>query len=263
MNLLTDKKWNLFEEFLSDYSSLFDIDKNKSKELLRSGELFTRLTDFWYEKLHQNDLNSAYKVYDDEYYFVDIFNCYVTYSREYIKRILKSKAYDDLKSIESYVDIGCGLSYSTCALKQIFPNAKAYAINIKDTKQWKFCEMMGKRYDFTLLESVDDIKHDVDLVFASEYFEHIVDPCAHFDYIVRSIKPEWFLIANAFNTHSIGHYETYDHNDEKIDQSKIGNIFNKHIRSSGYKDINYSLWNQKPKVWKKNETKPTLMSFIE
>mgnify|MGYP003348079204 CR=1 FL=1 len=169
--------------------------------------------------------------------------------------------YEDLKDIKSYVDIGCGISYSTCALKQLFPNAKAYAINLRETKQWKFCEFMSEKYGYTLVDSIDSINEKVDLVFASEYFEHIENPTKHFDEIVTAIDPDWFVIANAFNTHSIGHYEKYYYNDQIIDQSKINLIFNKHIRESNFKDMNYSIWNNKPKIWKK--TKDTnLMEFL-
>jgi len=261
MNFLSEKKNDLFDLFLDDYGNIFNIDKKEAKRLLKTNELFHKLTDEWYVKLNSSNKNSAYRVYDDEYYFVDIFNCFVTYSRDYIKRIKKSKAYEDLKDIKSYVDIGCGISYSTCALKQLFPNAKAYAINLRETKQWKFCEFMSEKYGYTLVDSIDSINEKVDLVFASEYFEHIENPTKHFDEIVTAIDPDWFVIANAFNTHSIGHYEKYYYNDQIIDQSKINLIFNKHIRESNFKDMNYSIWNNKPKIWKK--TKDTnLMEFL-
>lgn len=261
MNFLNEKKSVLFDNFLSDYGNINNIDKSEAKRLLKTTELFDRLTEEWYLKLNSNDLNSAYRVYDDDYYFVDIFNCYITYSRYYINRILKSKAYEDLKDITSFVDIGCGLSYSTCALKQLFPNAKAYAVNLRDTKQWKFCEVMGQKYDFTLVGSIHEIKQNVDMVFASEYFEHIERPLDHFDEIVSAVNPKWFVIANAFNTHSIGHYEKYCHDNLTIDQSKISSMFNKHIRENNYKDINYSIWNNKPKIWKKITDK-NLMEFV-
>ncbi len=86
---LTEKPLILFDKFLNDYGNIFDIDNDKAKTMLRDDSLFQRLTSEWYENLDQNNLDDAFKVYDDDYYFVDIFNCYRTYSRNYIKRLLK------------------------------------------------------------------------------------------------------------------------------------------------------------------------------
>lgn len=262
MNFITEKKDVLFDIFLDDYSKLFDIDKSKAKSLLKSGELFARLTDEWYEKIRVNQLNEAYRVYDDEYYFVDIFNCYATYSREYIKRIKKSSAYDMLNECKTLVDIGCGISYSTCALKQLFPHLEAYAINLRNTKQWSFCEQMSERFDFRLIESVHEIGKQTDIVFASEYFEHIENPTKHFQEIVDSILPKYFVIANAFNTHSIGHYETYKYDTRLIDQSKISKMFNDYIKESGYENVDCKIWNSKPTIWRrKNANQPKASSL--
>ena len=80
---LTEKPSILFDKFLNDYGNIFDIDNDKAKTMLRDDSLFQRLTSEWYENLDQNNLDDAFKVYDDEYYFVDIFNCYRTYSRNF------------------------------------------------------------------------------------------------------------------------------------------------------------------------------------
>jgi len=252
MNFITAKKQDLFNHFITDYKTLFDVDENLAKTLLKNGELFKRLTEEWYHQLENGTPQDAYRVYDDEYYFVDIFNCYATYSRDYIKRIIKSPtALALLKDSKSFVDIGCGISYSTCALKQVFPNAKAYAINLRNTKQWEFCDMMSKTHHFHLIESVDEVAGEVDFVFASEYFEHIENPTRHFQEIVDKIQPKYFIIANAFNTWSIGHYKTYVYDHTTVDQSKISKLFNRYIRLNGYEKVNCNLWNNKPTIWKK------------
>lgn len=249
IDFLNTKKQKLFQTFIHEYKTIHDVSETEAASLLKSGVLFKRLTEEWYDKLESGE--NAYRVYDDDYYFVDIFNCYATYSREYIKRIVKSPAYQLIKDSKSFVDIGCGLSYSTCALKQILPQAKGYAINLKNTKQWSFCERMSETYDFNLIESVHDIKHDVDFVFASEYFEHIRNPVKHFQEIVNAIHPEYFIIANAFNTWSIGHYKTYEYDNTTVEQSKISRLFNRYIRLSGYEKVNCNIWNNKPTIWKR------------
>jgi trans-aconitate methyltransferase len=159
--------------------------------------------------------------------------------------------YDLLKNSASFVDIGCGISYSTCAIKTLLPNAKAYGINLKNTKQWKLCEVMAKKHDFNLIESVHEIGHNVDFVFASEYFEHIQNPTKHIKEIIDAISPKYFIIANAFNTHSIGHFKTYEYENEIVDQSKISAIFNKFLVKNGYEKVLCKMWNNKPTIWKK------------
>ena len=251
IDFLKEKPKILFEIFLEDYSKLFDIDKDKSRNILKSGELFKRLTEEWYKELNNNNLENAYKVYDDDYYFVDIFNCYVNYSRNYIKRIIKSSCFDELQKCESIIDIGCGISYSTSLLKQIFPESRVFAINLENTKQWKFCELMSKEMDFILLNSIDKIEQNVDIVFASEYFEHIYNPTKHIDDIVNKLKPKYMIIANAFNTWSIGHFEKYEYDNTIVEQNIINKLFNKHLINLGYEKMKCKMWNNRPIVWKK------------
>ena len=104
---LTEKPLILFDKFLNDYGNIFNIDNGEAKRMLRDDSLFQRLTSEWYEHLDQNNLDDAFKVYNDDYYFVDIFNCYRTYSRSYIKRLLKpsmangESVYDLLKTSAS------------------------------------------------------------------------------------------------------------------------------------------------------------------
>jgi len=254
-SFLTEKPIALYEYFLRDYSSLFDIDLEKARRIRKDNSLFTELTERWYEHLDAGNLDEAFKVYDDDYYFVDIFNCFVGYSRQYIRRLMKTSLpyggsmYDVLKDTKSFVDIGCGISYSTCTLKEIFPTANAYAINLKDTKQWKFCEIMSERMDFNLIESIHDVKHDVDFVFASEYFEHIYNPVEHVKEIIDAVSPKYFIIANAFNTWSIGHFRQYEHGHSIVDQKNMSKIFNTFMKSQGYIQAECKMWNNKPVIW--------------
>jgi hypothetical protein len=256
-SILTEKPIALYEYFLIDYKELFDIDLDKASRIRKDNSLFTELIERWYEHLDAGNLDEAFKVYDDDYYFVDIFNCFVGYSRNYIKRLLKPSLPDDrsiydlLKNTKSFVDIGCGISYSTCALKELFPDATGYAINLKDTKQWKLCEIMAARYDFNLIESVDDVKHEVDFVFASEYFEHIYNPTEHVREIMDAVSPKYFIIANAFNTSSIGHFREYEFEHSIVDGRKMSKIFNLFMKQNGYEKVECKMWNSKPMVWRR------------
>ena len=86
---------------------------------------------------------------------------------------------------------------------------------------------MSSRYKFSMIEASEDLKENVDIVFASEYFEHFYDPIDHLSTIVSSVSPKYFVIGNAFNTWSIGHFIKYKAYNNIVDQSDIGLIFNK------------------------------------
>ena len=251
MNFLEDKPKIMFEQFLIDYNPVIPIDKNRARELVKTDELFKSLTVKWYQHLEKNNMSEAYSVYDDDYYFIDIFQCFKTYSRLFIRQLLKNPALEELKNIKSFVDVGCGLSYSTCALKQAYPDAKAYAVNLRDTKQWDFCQKMADTHDFTLVGAIEEINEPVDLVFASEFYEHLYEPLDHVKSVIDRLKPKYMVIANSFNVWAIGHFLNYKHGDRIIDQSKMGKIFNEYLRSQGYDNIKCGMWNNKPVIWKK------------
>lgn len=255
--LLKEKPSVLLQTYLQNYDKLYNIDIDKAKDFIKTNSHFETLTQEWYDKLEQNDLDAAYRVYDDDYYFTDIWNCFVQYSRRYLQSISRpclpnGKSFIEITSDSKIiVDVGCGIGYSTSILTQLYPNAKVYGTNLKNTKQWKFCETMSKKYGFTMIEDVSEISQEVDVVFASEYFEHFLDPVKHFNHICEQVLPKYFVIANAFNTRSIGHFITYDVYDKKIDQALIGKEFNRNVRKSGYAEIKTNLFNNKPKIWQK------------
>ena len=257
MDFLKEKPQVLFDYFLNDYGNLFDVDVDYCKSIRKTDKIFLELSNKWYDDLNHQDTRNIYEVYNHDYYFVDVFNCFVSYSRDYIKRIIKSPYFQQLKDAKVIVDIGCGISYSTCLLKQIFPEAKVYAINLKDTKQWKFCEVMAERFDFTLVESIDYVEETVDILFASEYFEHIYNPIEHVDNILKVLDPKHMIIANSFNTWGMGHFTNYDVYGTIVQQEKIGKSFNKHLQSKNYEKIKCGIWNNKPIIWKRNDQSNT------
>ena len=112
---------------------------------------------------------------------------------------------------------------------------------------------MSQRYGFEMIESVAEIKKQVDVVFASEYFEHFYDPIDHAAFIIENISPKYFVIANAFNTESIGHFIKYKAYNNVVDQSLISNLFNKSLRNMGYTKLKTTLFNNKPNIWKRND----------
>ena len=90
---------------------------------------------------------------------------------------------------------------------------------------------------------------EADLIFASEYFEHVSDPINHLNHIINNVKPRSFIIANAFGSKSIGHFDEYEANGDKVSNKAIGRLFNKSLREAGYQMMKTKLWNNRPSIW--------------
>jgi 2-polyprenyl-3-methyl-5-hydroxy-6-metoxy-1,4-benzoquinol methylase len=244
MNILDEKPRILRDNFVSDYCSIFGVNKDLALQYIKTQEKFTEMTDDWYHYLNQGDIVKAYEVYNHDYYFTDLWTCFATYSRGYIRNVRKMFQFEQNSTI---VDLGCGVALTTAALKQTYPTSRVIGTNIPDTKQWKFAQHMSSKYGFELQSK---LQGKVDVVFASEYFEHIESPMEHIDDLIYNSKPKYFIIANAFNTRSIGHFKTYVHNGTNIDQSMISRLFNDRLRSHGYIKEKMPFFNNKPNVWR-------------
>jgi len=276
--MITDKiSKNDLYEFLKSINEFRNIDINKIFEITirhincsRQNKYqdceeqeFQDLQNRWY-----NSLKTAipdYSVYDDDLYFADIWACWVIYSRKYLLGIKSEKSLatkDDhgnwynFKSIVNYVgniktvaDLGCGFGYTTIGLKEIFPYSAVYGTNLKNI-QFSVAEKLSKKYDFNIVESINEIP-SADLVFASEYFEHIPDPINHLHDVIKQLNPKYFLIANSFGADAIGHFNIYTYNNMPFHSSKIGRMFNDVLRYNGYEKVFTKLWNNRPSFWSK------------
>lgn len=202
----------------------------------------------WYEKLQNGVID--YSVYSSPYYFVDLIACYWIYSRNYIKSI---KPYFKERKISSVMDLGCGLGLTSIDFKIFFNKANVYATNIKDTPQWYYLEETMPEYNVNIVDEDKMQPLGIDLIFASEYFEHFITPIEHLIEVVKKYTPKYFVIANSFNTKSIGHFINYMHLGMTIPQDKISRMFNAELRLLGYKKEKANIWNDKPSIWKRNE----------
>ena len=265
-NFIIDKPFTYQKEFLKSYKDIFDIDIDKSIKIIKETKQFydgkldygyaKNLQLQWYNSLYKNHID--YSVYDDFYYFTDLWCCWQMYSRSYILSILKNNLFKDCKVI---VDLGCGLGLTTSLLKQIFPNSRVIGTNLKNTKQYKYCEYLSKLYNFELVEE-KDLPNNVDLIFASEYFEHIEDATDNIKKLIKLTNAKNFYLANSFNTLSVGHFHKYKYfvgwkvfDDGKIpiyslyDEKEVSRKFNQVLKDSGYKKIKTNNWNNKPALW--------------
>ena len=63
-----------------------------------------------------------------------------------------------------------------------------FGTNLDGTLQMSVARTMAADYDFTMAGDPNDLAGPTDLVFASEYFEHIDAPISHLDMILEILK---------------------------------------------------------------------------
>ena len=249
-----DSKFSLI---VNDTIKYHSSNKNKRKDLKVLQELESR----WYKSLNSDNID--YSVYDDIYYFADLWVCWKKYSSEYLKAIISDKSmatksshgYYNLKSIRqelnvnSILDLGCGIGYTTIAIKEIF-GCKVFATNIKESKQWDFCKyIFSNQNDITLFETVDNIDK-VDMIFASEYFEHFEEPILHLINIIKKVEPKYIIFANTFTSKSIGHFNNYIHNGVSYSGKDISRLFSKTLKTYGFNKVITNCFNNRPNIYK-------------
>ena len=264
--------------FIEDWSQVSTIDKNKALTLALEAIRYTDRTydyfpvnplspardkpfkdveDRWYKSV---DLGAPdYSIYDDQYILSDIWACWVRYSRSYLRMISDAKSLsgtsivDDMKDVKVIADLGNGFGYTTAALKEMFPQAKVYGTNFEGGTQWKIASINAERHGFTMVPDVSCIPDRVDLVFASEYLEHIHEPVAHMAEVYERVSPRYLILASSFGTKSIGHFDSYIDNGKKVDGRMMGRIFNNALRKMDYVKVATKCWNNKPAYWTRHE----------
>lgn len=236
-------------EYTKKCLKYYNGNKTLKEELRGSQHLETR----WYESLDEG--KPDFSVYDDHFFLCEAWCCWKIYSRNYLRKMLMSGIVDDMKSsgINSIVDIGCGFGYTTCGLKELFPECKVYGTNLENTYQFRIATELKETHDFELTTDIHKIGHQVDMVFASEYFEHIENAIEHLEDIIKTLQPKYFIIANSFNAISVGHFRTFYYNGEGLDGKKTSRRFNKFLRDNGYVKQDFNVWNNRPTYWKKEE----------
>jgi SAM-dependent methyltransferase len=213
----------------------------------------------WYRSL--NPFDPDYSIYNDEYYFTDMWVCWQMYSRGYLRSInhphseQKDHSIGELFShVSTVVDLGCGIGYTTAALTELFPMENVFATNLEGTRQWKWCNEMSKVFGFTLLPDTTDVNQKDCLVVAFEYFEHFYKPIEHLKKVLQDCDPEFLYLANSFNTRSMGHFTEYEVDGQVINQKHINREFNAALKREGYRQVKTNVWNNKPALWFRNES---------
>ncbi len=228
--------------------------KEAKKDLRSLQELEAR----WYQSLE--DGQPDFSVYSGIEIVPDIWACWSLFSRAYLKTISSPKSMspdgikEDMGAVTSIVDVGCGIGYSTASLKEMFPEANVCATNLVGSVQFDICTALAKQHGFTMHGDVHAMgMKEVDLIFASEYFEHFQNPVEHLVTIIEELHPRFLLIANAFTSISLGHFHEYLHQGRPYDGRAIGKIFNSTLRSYGYSKAKTNCWNNRPTYWRREK----------
>lgn len=219
---------------------------NSSNSELR---LLYELEQKWYKSIE--DGYPDYSIYSDYRYIIDTWVCWKIYSRKYLLTIGKTEVINS--EIKNVIDLGCGFGYTCAGLKELFPSANIYGTNFEDSIQYKVCSSLGILRGFKMVPDIKSlpINFEADIVFASEYFEHIYSPVNHLEDIIIRTSPKYLIIASSFGAKSIGHFNNYVYKSELIPNKSIGRIFNNSLRELGYEQIKTGLWNNRPNYWRR------------
>lgn len=221
---------------------------------INGNERMTELYSKW-EKSVQ-DGKPDYSIYNDLYYLEDAFGSWKGFSRRYLcllnKYINKEDTEIDKSEVKSVIDLGCGCGYSTIGLKSLFPDATVYGTNLPHTLQWSIDVDVFKPFkDIYAVPECDTLfLSEVDLVFASEFFEHLDKPIELLSGIIQRYKPKYFVFANTFTKMSLGHFYKYSHDGVEYDGKSISRLFNKYLRDNGYVKVNTGFFNNRPQIYK-------------
>lgn len=247
---------NIYKEYIdvdvdSVYTNTLSHIKNIGSCTEEIHSKVSELESYWYST---QAINPDYSVYDDPYYICDIWACWKLASRRYLQNINRPNSLSDMSIVEymsdvkNILDIGCGTGYTTAGLKELFPDAIVTGTNIKDTVQYRLAEGIGKNRGFTV---TDTYNGHIDLIFASEYFEHFKMPIDHLLEVIEKYSPKYMIIANSFSNTAIGHFDEYVHNDKIYIGKQMTKYFNETMRKLGYEKQKTKCWNDKPNFWQK------------
>lgn len=214
-----------------------------SKKQRTHTSIFQKIELEWYESLLKN--NPIYHYYSKPEMVIETWACFYVYSKKYISLIEKLNF--NKNKYKNIVDLGCGVGFTTSYLKYIFKNSNVYGTNVKGY-QWDIATELGHKNGFKIIESVNELDN-IDIIFASEYFEHFENPIEHLNSILQK-KPKVLFIANAFGSQSFGHFNEYKYNGNTYSNKNIGKIFNNHLKINGYIQVKCGFWNNRPTVWK-------------
>ena len=195
-----------------------------------------------------------HKNYSNSEYLLGAAACYVDYSKSYFK--VFDRVYSQLPKISSALELGAGCGLTTAHLAQILPQAKIIYNNLPSV-QYDFAKWLFKQRGIAgrVSQTADmfSVKKHVDLVVATDFFEHVKTPTEWIEKIIDNTSPKVMLVANAFNLPHPDHLEYFYDRGTKTHFSKVSRSWNKAVRDKGYElhPVVKTFWNRRPAIWVK------------
>jgi SAM-dependent methyltransferase len=217
----------------------------------RAGDLERR----WYASLESGAPD--YSVYSDPFYLVDIWLCWTLYSRKGLLDLANPKSLETRSVIDYFgavgavLDLGCGFGYTTAGLKELFPKAQVTGTNLRDSFQFAIAAQLGLEFHFSLVERYER-GPVIDVLVASEYFEHFSNPIEHAYEVLKIARPRHLVIANGFNGRAIGHFDAYTHRGTAYPAARMSKMFSEALRVLGYHKVKTKIWNNRPAIWSRS-----------
>jgi SAM-dependent methyltransferase len=231
------------------------IDLKNNTQLAKYIPGFEDLEVKWYESLRDRG-QPDYSIYESDAYLAEAWACWAVYSRKYLLEIPKEKFLEpygvaaDMQPVTKIVDLGCGIAYSTAAIKRIFPTAEVIGTQLPDSKQYALAQTVAEAVGFSVVGSIAEVGK-ADAIFASEYFEHFEQPIEHLIEVLEVIQPRTLLIANAFGPDAPGHFDFYTVDGERKDSRATAKAFSNTLKRYGYEKVKTKFWNNRPNYWRK------------
>lgn len=205
----------------------------------------------WYASLERGAPD--FKVYDEDAYLGELWGCWLVYSRAYLRNLrAAAPVLEQLGEVRTVADLGCGFGYTTAALRQVFPDARSVCgTNLDGTTQMRILSRVAAEYGFDVATEVRAAqeKRRHDLVFASEYFEHVSAPVEHLREVLDALRPRALLVANSFGTRGLGHFLEYEDEGSTISPEEARERFDATLRKRGYEKVKTGFWNNRPTLW--------------
>lgn len=187
----------------------------------------------------------AWRVYESPAYLAELWACWAVYSRAYLKRLDQSDVRAVLGDVNSIVDLGCGIGFSTAAFREMFPDALVLGTDIEGSPQHEIATRV-QGFDVVRL---DDLLQPFDIVFASEYLEHFERPLEHLVEIVERLNPRVLVEASTFGPRAIGHFELYLIDEVRVEARLAARAVRGELTRRGYVRADVKMWNNRPAIW--------------
>lgn len=246
LQIITEAGYNKTEiDELITKAILFTTAPAARREMLRPNQ---EIEQRWYNSIKQG--NPDFDVYNTPWYIAECFACWKVYSRKYLRNCEVSGVFDIITTVNNVLDLGCGVGITTATLADRFPNAEIIGTNILFSMQYNIAKIFGQHFNFKVMEDIPEKR--VDIVFASEFFEHLKVPTFYLQYILMKADPKILIVANTFGSPAIGHFPTYlTHEGPTQSGRETARDFTSMLRYYGYKNLDCHFWNNRPQVWSK------------